>query len=117
MEETRFMDIYSNLADNGIDVYSPAQHEGECTSPYVVVKDAGVTRYQQFSSVQALYDIMCYVPKNRFTELEKYVGRVKEIMKRLEPMIMPTHTELASFYDDTVNGHMVSIQYRNYRKI
>jgi len=59
---------------------------------------------------------MCYVPKNQFTYLEQYVDKVKTIMEGLKPMIMPMHYETPSFYDDTVKAHMISIQYRNYKK-
>lgn len=115
-EKTRLMDIYAHLRDNEIDVYTPAQHTGECTAPYVVVKDSGTDQYNNFSSTRTLYDIMCYIPKNQFTYLEQYVDKVKTIMEGLKPMIMPMHYETPSFYDDTVKAHMISIQYRNYKK-
>lgn len=116
-ENTRFKDIYKHLASNGIDTYYPTQKKGECQSPYVVVKDAGTTQYNNFSSTQTLYDVMCYVPKDRFTELEQFVAQVKLLMKKLEPMIKPTYFETASFYDDSVKAHMISVQYRNMRKM
>lgn len=116
-ERTRFMDIYKHLSNNGVEVYSPAQKKGECEAPYTVVKDAGTTQYNSFSSTQTLYDIMCYVPRDRFSLLEQYVSEVKAIMTKLKPMIMPTYFETPSFYDDTVKAHMISIQYRNNRKI
>lgn len=116
-QKTRFMDIYKYLSDNGIEVYSPGQKEGECKKKYVVVKDNGTNKYGTFSSTQTLYDVMCYVPKNKFTELEQFVSQVKEIMKGLQPMIMPIHSETASFYDDSVKAHMISVQYRNMRQI
>lgn len=117
METTRYKDIYSHLAESGFEVYTPAQKEGECKAPYIVVKDAGTTQYNQFSTTRTLYDVMCYVPKNQFTKLEEYVSKVKESMKGLEPMIKPVLFETASFYDDTVDAHMISIQYYNYRKV
>lgn len=117
MEKTRYMDIYKHLKNNGVEVYSPSQKQGECKSPYVVVKDAGTTQYMQFSSTQTLYDIMCYVPKDRFTYLEQYVSKIKAVMNGLKPMIMPLYVETPSFYDDTVKAYMISIQYRNMRKM
>ena len=109
--------IYKQLKADGIDVYSPGQHQGDCVSPYVVVKDAGVSPTLSFSSSQALYDVMCYVPQMKFSSLEPYVETVKESVKKLYPMIVPTNFQTASFLDDTVKGHMVSIQYRNNRKV
>lgn len=111
------MDIYKHLSNNGIEVYSPAQKKGECTSPYVVLKDAGTIKIAGLSSTQTIYDVMCYVPKDRFTLLEKYIHQVKQIMSKLQPMIMPLFIETASFYDDSVEAHMISVQYRNNRKI
>lgn len=116
-EKTRYMDIYKHLKDNGIDVYSPAQKKGECKKPYVVVKTGETIQYHQFSSTQTTYDIMCYVPENQYTKLEQYVEKVKGIMAQLNPMIKPLYMETESFFDDTVNAHMVSIQYRNMRKL
>ena len=117
MARTRWQDIYNHLKQNGIDVYSPGQHQGECTSPYTVVKLAGSSQLRQFSSTQALYYLLCYVPAERYSLLEEYVNQVKDVMRGLQPMIMPTHTETPSYYDVDVHGHMISIEYRNSRTI
>lgn len=113
---SRWQDIYTHLKKEGFDVYSPGQHQGECTSPYVVVKDMGVSQFVTFSSNRALYDIMCYVPKDHFSQLEPFVHKLKSSMSKMYPMIRPAHYETPSFYDDTVKGHMISVQYINYRK-
>lgn len=113
---SQWQKIYTCLKNHGIDVYSPGQHQGECTSPYVVVKDAGLNQCYDFSSSQALYDIMCYVPQTQFSILEDYVDEVKSYMNELYPALIPVYYQTASYLDDTVNGHMISIQYRNNRK-
>lgn len=109
--------IYAHLKQDGFDVYSPGQHRGECTTPYVVVKDAGSTRVSQFSSTQTLYDVMCYVPAEQFSTLEPFVHQVKSSLDGLYPMLVPMNFETGSFLDDTVKGHMISVQYRNNKKI
>lgn len=114
---SQWQNIYKHLKTQGIDVYAPGQHQGECVSPYTVVKDAGLNPLSSFSSTQALYDIMCYVPQAQFSTLEPYVERVKEAMKGLYPAIIPVNFQTASFLDDTVKGHMISVQYRNNRKL
>lgn len=114
---SRWRDIYRQLSSDGFDVYSPGQHEGECLAPYVVIKDAGTSQMGEFSSTKNLYDILCYVPKDDFSTLEDFVSKVEKSMAGLFPMIRPMHFKTASFYDDTVRGHMVSIQYINYRKL
>lgn len=117
MAATRWQDIYLSLKNNGINTYSPGQKSGECTENYTVVKETGASQVAGISQQQVLYDIMCYVPNNKYSTLGAYTEQIKEAMKSLKPMILPTHTETAAFYDDTVKAWMVSIQYRNMKKI
>ena len=35
--------VYEYLQDNNIDVYLVGQYKGECKSPYIVLKDDGIT--------------------------------------------------------------------------
>ena len=116
-EEDRIQDIYVHLSENGFDVFYPAQHQGECLSPYVVVKGDVNTQFREYSSTVQYYDLLCYVPKDKFSTLYPFVESVKTCMKGLSPMIKPAFYDTASYYDDEVKGHMVSIQYLNYRKM
>lgn len=116
MADTRWKDIYDKLAEKEIDVYSPGQKTGECTFPYVVVKNAGRTASTEISSSQDLYDLMCYVPENQYSTLETFVDAVEAAMDELFPMVRPMHFRTASFFDDTVKAHMVSTQYVNWKK-
>ncbi len=117
MANSRLQDIYHHLKANKFRVYFPAQKLGECTAPYVVVKDMEGTQFLDYSSTVQYYDILCYIPKEQFSTIEPFVDSVKQAMKGLSPMIKPTYTQTGSYYDDTVKAHMVSIQYKNYRKI
>lgn len=114
---SQWQNIYRQLKADGIDVYSPGQHQGDCVAPYTVVRDAGMNPLLGFSSSQALYEVLCYVPQLQFSTLEPYVEQVKTSMKKLYPAIIPTNFQTPSFLDDTVKGHMVSVQYRNNRKL
>lgn len=116
-EETRYRDIFVHLQNNGIDVYSPAQKVGECTSPYVVLRGAGTTQYQGFSTAQDLYELLCYVPQDTYSQLDIFVTRIETLMKELAPMIRPSNYRTAPYYDDEVKAHMTSIQYYNFRKL
>lgn len=116
MKDTRWEDIYVKLKEHNIEVYSPGQKTGECTAPYVVVKTAGRVGSTEISSSQDLYDIMCYVPKDAYSTLEPFVDNIETIMDELFPMIRPMHFRTASFYDDSVKGHMISTQYVNWKK-
>lgn len=115
-DNNRWGDINRHLKSKGYDVYSPGQHEGECTKRYIVLKMSSMTRINTISSGRFLYDLMLYIPKNEYSQFEDFVVGVEQAMKDLEPMIMPMHYRTPSYYDDLVKGHMISIQYRNNRK-
>lgn len=107
------MDIYKQLQDAGIEVYFPNQKKGECKNPYAVVKDTGTSQYRGFSSEVTTYGVLCYVPVDKYSNLQIFTNTVKEAMKGLWPMIVPMRYETPPFYDDTVKAHMTSVQYRN----
>lgn len=114
---TRYMDIYEFLVDNGIEVYSPAQKVGECTSPYVVVQNAGTNQFNQYSTTRTVYWFMCYVPADEYTKLEQFVEQVEEVLKGMYPVLRPTYNKTSAFYDESVKAHMINIEYVLYRKL
>ena len=114
---TRWGDIQLHLQKEGFDVYSPGVKVGACKSPYLVVRHDGSTRYAGISTNIDVYSILVYVPKQSYSELEVQVMSVKTAMKKLEPMILPYGSETPSFYDDGFKAHMVSIMYKNYKKM
>lgn len=115
--ESRWQDIFKLLGDKGFEVYSPGVKVGECTKKYVVIKNDGSSKLPSFSSDSDLYSVMCYVPKQAYSQLEPFVQEVKKAMKELKPMILPYGQQTPSYYDDTVKAHMISIEYKNYKKI
>lgn len=116
-KESRWQDIFLHLKNQGFDVYSPGTKTGECTSEYLVVKNDGSSKHVSFSTDVDLYAVMCYVPKEKYSALEPLVQMVKKSMKELEPMIKPYGSQTPSYYDDSVKAHMVSIEYKNYKKL
>lgn len=115
--ESRWRDIFNHLKAKGFDVYPPSTKVGECTSEYLVVKNNGSTKSANFSTDIDLYSVMCYVPKTSYSTLEILVQKVKKAMKELEPMILPYGSQTSSYYDDSYKAHMVSIEYKNHKKI
>lgn len=107
--------IFEHLKKDGFDVYSPGTKKGECKSKYIVVKVGGGSG-TSFSTDQTYYDVMMYVPDNRYSELDNFVSDVKKSMKKLYPLVKPTGEETPSYYDDTYKAHMVSVVYSNYKK-
>lgn len=116
-KESRWQDIYAHLKKSGFNVYSPGVKVGDCTKEYVVVKNDGSVSLSNISTDDDLYAVMCYVPKQQYSKLEPLVQRVKRAMKELEPMILPYGSQTPSFYDDGVKAHMVSIEYKNHKKM
>lgn len=109
--ETPWGITYDKLSDNGIDVYPPATKQGECTAPYVVLKEGTTSKAFGLSTEYHLYDVMCYAPN--YTSLEEIIGKAKSAMQTVFPMMMPTGNQTPPFYDDSYKAHMVSIEYRN----
>lgn len=116
-KDSRWQDIFTHLKKAGFDVYSPGMKIGECTSEYLVVKNDGSSKHISFSTDVDLYAVMCYVPKEKYSSLEPLVQRVKNSMKGLEPMVKPYGSQTPSYYDDSYKAHMISIEYKNYKKL
>lgn len=115
--ESRWQDIFKHLKSSGFDVYSPGVKVGECINEYVVIKNDGSSKISGISTDDDLYAVMCYVPKQAYSKLEPMVQKVKKAMKELEPMIMPYGSQTPSYYDDGYKAHMISIEYKNHKKI
>lgn len=114
--DSRWEDIFNQLKESGLDVYSPGIKTGDCTAPYVVVAIGSSVEHTSFSTDIDLYSVMCYVPKQAYSKLEPLVRETEKVMKVLEPMILPYGQKTPSYYDDTYKAHMVSITYKNYKK-
>ena len=116
-EDSRWQDIVCHLQKSGFDVYSPGMKVGDCISPYIVVKNDGSSKHASFSTDIDYYAIMCYVPRTAYSKLEPMVQSVKKAMKGLEPILLPYGMQSSSYYDDAFKAHMISIEYKNYKKI
>lgn len=98
-------------------VYPPAIHNGECTSPYIVLKKDGGARVPGYSSQYQYYRVMIYVPRNQYSKLDDYQKQVETIFKeKIFPLLLPTGQIESDYYDDNYNAHMRAILYRNVRR-
>lgn len=118
-EKTVWQRIFTELKNNGINVYEPADKQGECKSSYVVVKFGGSTQYYGFSSQRDFYDFYCYVPRRDYSKLADFEYTVKAILDSppLYPMIMPTGSSENDYYDDNLNAHLRIFTYYNNRRV
>ena len=115
--ENRWQDIFKHLENKGYKVYAPYNKIGECKNRFIVLKFAGSSKLYSFSTMQDLYEIFCYVPKNKYSEIDGFKEEVKVAMKELEPMILPYGQIEISYYDDDLKAYYVSMTYKNYKKI
>jgi hypothetical protein len=113
---TRWQDITEHLTASGFDVPSPGTAEGVCKATYIVVKHNGTTPLNRFSTNIDFYDVLVYVPQQNYSDLEGTIQRVKAAMKELEPMVLPTGNQTPSFYEAAIKAHMISVEYKNYKK-
>ncbi len=79
-----FAQIYKHLKNNGFDVYSIGQHEGICSSPYIVVKENGESEVAGTSLINDTVELLIYYPVGRYSELSSYKKNTwcNEIPKR-----------------------------------
>lgn len=115
--ETVWKKIYRHLKEKGFDVYSQGQHEGECVSKYIVLRDGGTTVMDDVSSGVKYYEAILYVPLNAFSEVEEYAFDVKDVLKEMFPLIRPSGLETPVTIDDDVKAYTTSLEYVNYRKM
>lgn len=108
--------VYTHLKNNGFNVYSPGQHSGECVEPYVVVNIGSAVPFNSFTTIQTPYDILCYVPKKQFSTLEGYVTSVENCLKEC-PFLRSQNYRTPAYYDEDIQGHMISTRFVNYRKM
>ena len=78
-----FEQIYNYLKNNGFDVYSIGQHEGICSSPYIVIKENGVSEVAGTSLVNDTVELLIYYPIGKYSELSKYKKQILDKMKCL----------------------------------
>lgn len=109
--------LFNFLKENGFEIYSPEQKTGQCTSPYLCITYGGSSKRPDCSTNDDIYTIFCYVPKGRYSFLDTYVHQVKKVMDKFYPQFIPSGFETASYYDEDIKAHMVSIDYINHKKI
>ena len=100
-----------------IPVYPPATHNGECQSPYIVIKRDGSAKIPSYSSQYQYFRIMIYVPRNQYSKLDDYQKQVENLInEKIFPLLLPTGQIESDYYDDNYNAHMRALLYRNVRR-
>lgn len=111
-----FKEIYKYLQEKGFDVYSIGQHEGICTSPYLVIKENGESEIVGTNLSHDIVEIMAYYPKGSYSNLEDYCNAVKDSMndiKKFRRVVNPSPTII----DDDKKAYMTSFYYRKIKQL
>lgn len=116
-KESVLKQIRENLRECGFETYYPAQHEGECKHEYVVIAYAGATEILGVSSVADTYNIMCYVPYEKYSRTVEYAGEIRRAMRNIFPLVRETGTAAPAYYDEGTKAYMINLEYANYRQI
>lgn len=110
-------EIHDLLKQNKYNVFFPGIHKGECTEPYIVVKNGGALDSFIVSSDRPIYELLCYVPTKQYSSMVSFVFGIKKTMKKMYPALEYAGNETDVVYDETVKGWMQSFMYQGVRKI
>lgn len=106
------------LKSKSVDVYSPGQHKGKCTSPYVVLKNIGTSGFEGSNQIGSqTLDIIIYYPATNYNDMEPYTWQVQDFLKELKEYIRPTGNITTAILDDSVNGYTQTIEYKTFQRL
>ena len=106
-----FAQIYKHLKSEGFDVYSIGQHEGICSSPYIVVKENGESEIAGTSLINDTVELLMYYPIGRYSELANYKKRILNVMK-YQRGIRRVIEAMPTIIDDDKKAYMTSFTYK-----
>lgn len=116
MASTRQKDIFDKLKEKGFEVYFPGQHIGDVKSKYIVVRQGVTAKVPGLSTMVRYYDIMIYVPEDNVPSILEFAEEVQKAILDLSPMIKFNNSMQAPYFDDTIKGYMLSMEYISYFK-
>lgn len=102
------------LKEGGVEVYTPAHHEGVCTSPYCVVQYIGSVPGSPAGTGYDLLRINLYAPIGRFFLMEELKKKAEDAMAVLikSGSVRPCEGVGACTVNDTYKAHVCYLDYR-----
>lgn len=101
--------LFHYLESKGFNVFALGQHEGDCTSEYIVLRNNGILAGP--GKERREYELLLYFPADRYSEFESYINRVKETMNLLFPGVQLIDQETPHYLDKEVMAYMTSLIY------
>ena len=109
---------FLHLKSKGIDVYSPGQHKGKCTSSYTVVKNTGIVGFEGSNQIGSqTLDVIIYCPRSNYSDIEPYTVQIQNFLSGLKGYIRSTGNITPVILDDSVNGYTQSIEYQTFQRL
>lgn len=107
--------IADTLTDKGYDVYSLGKHKGECTKPFILVKETipGVTSHRSLNS--QVVDIYIFYPLGRYTQVMPFISRLEEDMKDIK-VLEPIHDSNPIIIDEEKVAYTTRLSYQIIRR-
>lgn len=110
--------VFLCLKSKGVDVYSPGQHQGKCTTPYVVIKDTGTIGFQGSNKIGSqIIDVIIYCPVSNYSNTEPYRSQIQEFLGALKNYIRSTGNITPIVIDDTVSGYTQTVEYQTFQNL
>ncbi|CEH34715.1 hypothetical protein [Romboutsia lituseburensis] len=110
-----FIELYKHLKEKGFDVYSIGQHEGICSSPYLVIKENTEMDIVGTSFNNELIDIIIYYPKGSYSKLNPYLKSVKGSMAEINKL-KRAYDPTPIVIDDEKEAYTTSFSYKKIKK-
>ncbi|WP_123053148.1 hypothetical protein [Clostridium sp. JN-1] len=110
--------VFLCLKSKGVDIYSPGQHKGKCTNPYIVLKNTGTTGFEGSNQIGSqTLDVIIYCPSSNYSNTEPYTSQIQSFLSELKEYIRPTGNITPIVLDDSVNGYTQSIEYQTFQRL
>lgn len=104
------------LTENNIKNYSIGQHQGKCTSPFVVISDEGERGISGYSITYKEIDLILVYPLGKYSQIDDYIENVKNTMKNYKRGKW-TREQSDIIIDKEKEAYIVALTYRIYRGI
>ena len=104
------------LTENNIKNYSIGQHQGKCTSPFVVISDEGERGISGYSITYKEIDLILVYPYGKYSQIDDYIENVKNVMKNYKRGKW-TREQSDIIIDKEKEAYIVALTYRIYRGI
>lgn len=111
-----YKDIAVHLNSKNIDNYSIGQHQGKCTSPFIVIEDAGQQKESRYTIKIRNINVVVVFPQGKYSELEGYVDKVIDAMNSYTRAVFSENISDVMI-DTEKDAYIVVLEYKIYKGI